>query len=251
MKKRKKWWNFRAQENGTAELMIYGIIDSISWWGDEITPQDFKADLDALGDITSLNIYINSDGGDVFAGQAIHSIIKRHKAQTTVYVDGLAASIASVIAMAGDTIVMPRNAMMMIHNPWTIGLGNAQDFRKLADDLDNIRESIIAAYQEKSGMDQEKLIELLDAETWLTADEAKAYGLADVVEEDKAVAASAQAGILVMNGQEMDLSKFKNPPKLIFPAENKTKTPPEDRPKRPISLYEKRLKINEYGGMSK
>ncbi len=133
----------------------------------------------------------------------------------TVYVDGLAASIASVIAMAGDTVVMPRNAMMMIHNPWTIGWGNANDFRRIADDLDKIRESIIAAYQEKSNIEREKLIELLDAETWLTAEEALEYGLIDEIDERKSVAASMKGGMLVMNGVAFDITSFKNAPKII------------------------------------
>ncbi|MCG6171496.1 ATP-dependent Clp protease proteolytic subunit, partial [Anoxybacillus sp. LAT_11] len=101
-------------------------------------------------------------------------------------------------------------------NPWTIGWGNATDFRKLADDLDKIRESIIAAYQEKSGIEREQLIELLDAETWLTADEALEYGLIDEVDERKSIVASMKGGILVMNGVQFDVSMFKNMPKIAF-----------------------------------
>ena len=132
----KKFWNFKNVSESAGELLIYGPIASESWWGDEVTPKQFKEDLDKLGAIEELNIYINSGGGDVFAGQAIHSILKRHSAKKTVYVDGLAASIASVVAMAGDTIVMPKNAMMMIHKAWTMAVGNANDFRKLADDME-------------------------------------------------------------------------------------------------------------------
>ncbi len=212
-----KFWTFRAaKEDKPAELLLYGPISSTSWWGDEVTPKQFKKDLDDLGDVDEINVYINSEGGDVFAGQAIYSMLKRHKAQINVYVDGLAASIASVIAMAGDKVYMPANAMMMIHNPWTIALGNSEDFRKIADDLDKIRESIVVTYQDKSGMEKEKVIELMDAETWLTAEEAVDYGFADELEQEKDVAASLNGGVLFLNGQKIDLSRFKNPPKLAF-----------------------------------
>lgn len=212
---RKKFWSFKAAANGRGELHLYGIIESYTWWGDEITPQTFKSELDALGDISVLDVYINSDGGDVFAGQAIHSMLKRHKAKVNVYIDGIAASIASVIAMAGDTIYMPRNSMMMIHNPWTIALGNANEFRKLADDLDAMRESMIAAYQEKSGIERDPLIEMLDAETWLSAEKAVEFGFADEIEEQKQVAACITREGLTINGQPMDLSKYRNASKFI------------------------------------
>lgn len=193
----KKFWNFKALDANTGELSLYGEISETSWWGDEITPKQFREDLEALGDISVLNIYINSPGGDVFAGQAIHSMLKRHKAQKVVYIDGLAASIASVIAMAGDKVIMPANAMMMIHNPWTIAMGNAEDFRKMADDLDKIRESLIAAYLGKATeLEQEMLIEMMDAETWLTAADAKDYGFADEIEGAKDYAASLKGRFL-------------------------------------------------------
>src|SRR5690606_37593629 len=139
-------------------------ISDISWWGDEVTPKQFKEDLDALGDIDTLNVYINSPGGDVFAGQAIYSMLKRHKATINVYVDGLAASIASLIAMAGDKVIMPANAMMMVHNAWTFAFGNANDFRKLADDMDKIRDSMVVAYESRSALTTDEIIDLLDAE---------------------------------------------------------------------------------------
>ena len=228
--KNKKFWVINAKtEEKPAELLLYGPIASYSWWGDEVSPKQFKADLDALGDIDELAIYINSDGGDVFAGQAIYSMLKRHKATKKVYIDGLAASIASVIAMAGDTVHMPRNAMMMIHKAWTWGMGNADDFRKLADDLDKIGETIVNVYEEKSGQDRQKIIDMMTAETWLTADDALECCLIDQIEESKAVAASVRDGFLVLNGQEMDLKRYKNAPKLAFldpKAQEKPGEPP-------------------------
>ena len=128
--------------------MILWEISNETRWGDEVTPKQFKDDLDALGEINTLNVYINSPGGSVFAGQTIYSMLKRHKAKVHVYIDGLAASIASLIAMAGDKVIMPKNAMMMIHSPWTFAAGNAQEFRKIADDMDKIRESMVVAYEQ-------------------------------------------------------------------------------------------------------
>jgi ATP-dependent Clp protease protease subunit len=198
-----KFWNFKALDDKTGELTLYGEIANETWWEDEVTPKEFKADLDNLGDIDELNIYINSPGGDVFAGQAIHSMLKRHHAHKNVYIDGLAASIASVIAMAGDTIFMPKNAMMMIHNPWTFGIGNAEEFRKLAEDLDKIRESLIAAYEGRSALTRDEIIEIMDSETWLTADECHEYGFCDVVEKEKQMAACIDKTLL---------TRYKNTP---------------------------------------
>lgn len=233
----KKFWTFQNQkEDKKAELLIYGPVASSSWWGDEVTPKEFKKEMDALGEIDELNVYINSDGGDAFAGQAIYSMLKRYKAQVNVYIDGLAASIASVIAMAGDRVYMPANAMMMVHNPWTFALGDAVDLRKMADDLDKVRESILTVYREKTGLEDKKLIEIMDSETWMTAQEAIDYGFIDGIEEQKQVAASLNAGKFVVNGQEMNLERYKNPPKMLINAAKK-----EEKP-------EKRLKIENEPG---
>ena len=223
----KKFWNFKALESNEAELTIYGEIANSSggWFSDgtEVTPSGFKEELDSLGDISVLNVYINSPGGDVFAGQAIHSMLKRNKATINIHIDGLAASIASVIAMAGDTIHMPSNSMMMIHNPWSYAQGNAKDFRKMADDLDKIGLSIKETYLSKAtDLKEEKLIELLDSETWLTAKECLDLGLCDVIEEEKAIAASVKDFEI--------LSKYKNTPKFIQ-VENLKEPPIEDDPK--------------------
>lgn len=214
----RKFWQIRAAaEEGAGELLLYGEISDSTWWGDEVTPKQFREDLQALGDIKELRVYINSPGGDVFAGSAIYSILKRHAARKVVYVDGLAASAASLVAMAGDRITMPVNAMMMVHNPWMVVIGDAQLMRKAADDLDKIRESMIAVYQARTGLEQERIVELLNAETWMTAEEAVELGFADEVEEAKQVAASvAGAGRLVVNGVEVDLAKFRNPPKVLL-----------------------------------
>lgn len=185
----KKIWEFKqsAQPN-TLDLYIYGDVESgyYDWWNDrdvesETSAEFFRKELNANPDVTQINIYINSYGGSVFEGTAIYSQLKRHAANKTVYVDGFACSVASVIAMAGDKVVMPRNAMMMIHNAWTFAIGNAKELRKAADDLDAIMAGNRQAYLEKAGdkLTEEKLIEMLESETWLTAQQCIEYGLAD------------------------------------------------------------------------
>ena len=211
--KAKKFFEFKALANNEGELNIYGEISSSSGGmfsdGTEVTPTGFKSELDALGNITTLNVYMNSPGGDVFAGQAIYSMLKRHKATVNVHIDGIAASIASVIAMAGDSIHMPVNSMMMIHNPWSLAQCNSKDFRKMADDLDKIGLSIEQTYLAKAtNMKQEALIALLDAETWLTAQECMDLGLCDVMDEEKAIAASIKDFKI--------LAEYKNVPKFIY-----------------------------------
>jgi len=209
-----RFWNMK-KVNDVGELYLYGPISSSSWWDDEVSPKKFKKELDGLKGVKVLNVYINSGGGDVFAGQAIHSMLRRFDAKVHVYIDGLAASIASVIAMAGDKVIMPRNTMMMIHNPWALGVGNANELRKLAEDLDKVRESIIAAYEEKTSLSRDKIIEMLDEETWLTAEEAKELGFADEIIPEKNIAASIQNGQLVFNGEKLPLNKLKNLPGLL------------------------------------
>ncbi|MEC0248895.1 Clp protease ClpP [Paenibacillus chitinolyticus] len=206
---KKRFWEFRNAVNNIGELYVYGEITSSKWEDSETTAQSFNQDLQALGGIRTLNVYINSPGGEVAQGQAIHTILKRHKAHVNVYVDGVAASIASTIAMAGDTIYMPKNTMMMLHLPWTIAMGNATDFRKTADDLEKRTESLIEAYLSKTGesLSREKLIEILEAETWLTAQECFDYGLCDVIVEAKEIAACSDMGIL---------AKFSNVPESLI-----------------------------------
>lgn len=212
----KKFWNFRnaKEDPKIGELDIYGEIADSSWWGDEVTPKQFKKDMDALGDISILNVYINSPGGDVFAGQTIYSILKRKKCTVNVYIDGLAASAASVIAMVGradgNTLNVPKNAMLMIHNPWSLTWGYASDMRQMADTLDKIRDSIVAVYKDGSGLEDKDIIELMDAETWMTAQDALDYGFIDHIEDAKQVAA------MVGN---FDLSRFKNVPKELVESE--------------------------------
>lgn len=230
-----KFWNFQAKSEDTGELMLYGDIASSSWYGDEVTPKAFKADLDSLGSIKNLNIFINSGGGDVFASQAIHSMLVRHSANKTVYIDGLAASGASIIAMAGDKIVMPKNAMMMIHNSWTFTAGNKTDLRKMADSMELIDSTLVEVYAGRTGIDKDEIKSLLDAETWLTAEDAVAKGFADEIEKDKKLAAAYQGGFLMLNGQEIDPKRYAHMP-VVDTVEHEQKPPNESGDdSRPVS----------------
>lgn len=225
--KKKRFWEFKNAASGAGELYIYGDIVSYQWDDSDTTAQSFKNALDALGDINTLNVYINSPGGSVFQGQAIYTILKRHQAAVNVHVDGVAASIASVIAMAADKVLMPRNAMMMVHNPWTYAMGNAQDLRKQADDLDKIKESLVEAYLSKTGehLSREKLAEIMDNETWLTAQECFDYGLCDEIVEAKEIAASANTELLNMykNVPESLKNALKKPENTPIPDEERQK----------------------------
>ncbi len=167
------------------------IYDEIGGWG--ITAKQFARDLKDLGKITQLNARIHSPGGDVFEGMAIYNILKNYPAHKVAHIDGLAASMASVIAMAFDEVVMPENAMMMVHKPWGGTIGDADDMRKYADLLDKVEGNLVGAYRDKTGMTDEQLHALLAEETWLTGREAVEKGFADTLTEPLAMAASLQS----------------------------------------------------------
>ena len=192
---RKQMWEIRQAAENTLDLYIYGDVmaDGYDWWTDEIIESEtsanhFREELEKYPNAVQINLYINSYGGSVFEGTAIYNQLKRHPAHKTVYVDGFACSIASVIAMAGDEIVMPKNTMMMIHNAWMGAVGNAAELRKAADDLETINAAGRQAYLLKAGgkLDEGTLAAMMDAETWLTAEECIRYGLADRFAEEDA-----------------------------------------------------------------
>ena len=190
MKTRNRFWTMTAKAEGEADIMIHEEI-GLDWFsGDGMTSKKFAQDLKALGeDIRHIDLSINSPGGNVFDGIAIYNMLRAHQAKVVVTIDGIAASIASVIAMAGDQIVMPANAMMVIHDPSGVVMGTAQDMRKVAEALDKIKGGLIAAYRSKSGMSDEDIADLMSDETWLTAKEAVDFGLADqMIEPVKAAA---------------------------------------------------------------
>lgn len=210
-----------SADGKSGDIFIYGEITKYAWeeYGEK-SAKIFQQELEELGDVETINLYVNSPGGSVFEGIAIHNMLKRHPARVIAHVDALAASIASVIIMAADEIRMPGNSMLMIHNAWTFAIGNANELRKQADDLDRINESAVISYLSKAGdkLDEEKLREMMDEETWLSADQAHEYGLCDVVEEDNQMAASISTELF---------SKYKNVPKQLTTSKQKGPTATE------------------------
>ena len=174
-----KFWNWIRDDTGGRVLRLEGPIDSESFWGDEITPQMFRDELEAEeGDLT---VWINSPGGNVFAAAEIYTMLQEYKGAVTVKIASIAASAASVIAMAGKRVLMSPTALLMIHDPSTIAMGNAKDMEKAIETLNEVKESIINAYAAKSGMRRSKIAELMSNETWMNAKKAVELGFADEV----------------------------------------------------------------------
>lgn len=175
----KKFWNWIRDDTGGRVLRLEGPIDSESFWGDEITPKMFRDELDAEeGDIT---VWINSPGGNVFAAAEIYTMLLEYKGAVTVKIASIAASAASVVAMAGSRVLMSPTALLMIHDPSTIAMGNAKDMEKAIETLNEVKESIINAYAAKSGLRRGKIAELMSNETWMNAKKAVELGFADEV----------------------------------------------------------------------
>ena len=192
----KKFWTWKNQadgasgesdENTARELELYGTIAEESWFDDDITPAMFREELFAgSGPIT---VWINSPGGDCIAASQIYTMLMDYKGDVTVKIDGIAASAASVIAMAGTEVLMSPTSLMMIHNPATIAIGDHDDMKKAIAMLDEVKESIINAYEIKTSLSRDKLSRLMDAETWMNANKAVELGFADgVLEDEKTVA---------------------------------------------------------------
>lgn len=181
---KRKFWNWIRNEDESVPdmertLFLNGMISDETWYGDEVTPQLFKDELYAgSGNIT---VWINSPGGDVFAAAQIYNMLRDYKGNVTVNIDGVAASAASVIAMAGNTVCMSPVAMMMIHNPATLAAGEAKDMQKAISMLNEVKESILNAYEFKTGLGRAKLSHMMDDETWFNAKKAVELGFADKI----------------------------------------------------------------------
>lgn len=175
----KRFWNWVRNDDNTRTLYLDGVIAEESWFADDITPAIFKEELDAgFGPVT---LHINSPGGDCIAASQIYTMLKDYPGEITVQVDGLAASAASVIAMAGARVCMSPTSMMMIHNPFTAAIGDSDEMRKAIQLLDEVKESIINAYEIKTGLSRTRLSHLMDSETWMNAYKAKELGFCDEV----------------------------------------------------------------------
>ena len=175
----KKFWNWIHDDSGGRVLRLEGPIDEESFWGDEITPADFRSELEAEeGDVT---VWINSPGGNVFAAAEIYTMLREYAGAVTVRIASIAASAASVVAMAGNRVEMSPTALLMIHDPSTIAMGNAKDMEKAIETLNEVKESIINAYAVKTGLRHNKIAELMSNETWMNAKKAVELGFADEV----------------------------------------------------------------------
>lgn len=184
----KKFWNWIKNEDSTRTLYLEGAIADESWFDDDVTPRQFKAELTSgEGDVT---VWINSPGGDCIAASQIYNMLMDYKGNVTVKIDGIAASAASVIAMAGSNVLMGPTSLMMIHNPLTVAIGDSEEMQKAIAMLDEVKESIINAYEIKTSLSRARLSHLMDAETWLNANKAIELGFADdIFFKDKEAAA--------------------------------------------------------------
>ena len=242
MSQTKKFWAWKNQADGDSggarELELYGTIAEESWFDDDITPAMFKEELFAgSGPIT---VWINSPGGDCIAASQIYTMLMDYKGDVTVKIDGIAASAASVIAMAGTEVLMAPTALMMIHNPATIAMGDHEDMQKAIEMLDEVKESIINAYEIKTSLSRAKLSHLMDAETWMNANKAVELGFADGVLTDektadnvvpayafsrKTVQAALMNKITAMASKETEM----HPAEIVAPVQSEETSKPAGR----------------------
>lgn len=250
----KRMWEFKqSAKPDTLELYIYGDVTAMEYnWNEDMyeesenSAKHFKEELSAHPNVKQINIYINSYGGSVFEGTAIYTQLRRHSAQKTVYIDGFACSVAAVIAMAGDKVIMPKNTMMMLHNAWSMAIGNAKELRKIADALDTIMTGNRQAFMQKAGdnLSEEKLVEMLDDETWLTAQDCIKYGLADEYGEKDADMSQAKQMLQKVNmtiSQHIQFNKslsaqLREINQSSQSAEPKEPAPPQPQENKPIKF---------------
>ena len=211
-KMKTKFWNImKNEEESSADMILYGTIGSDEWW-DDICDKTFKEDIANLGEVENINLHITSPGGSVFAAVAIANTLKNHKAKVTAYIDGLAASAATIITSACDVVKMPKNALFMIHNPLTWAYGNKQELEKTGILLDKVKDSILETYLAKAkDKTKEELSTLMDEEKWFNAEEAKEYGFIDEIVGEMEKPQNVN-NLLIVNSLAFDISKFKNFP---------------------------------------
>ena len=201
----KSYIEIKNLSDDEAEVWIYDVIGQ-DFWGEGVAAKTFVKELTDIK-ASQINLHINSPGGSVFDGQAIYNAIARHPANVTTFIDGIAASIASVIALAGDEVIMAENALMMIHEPFAIVMGNANDMRDGANMLDKVSETIKAVYSSKTNLSDKKISDAMAAETWFTADEALDAGLATEISKEIRVAA-----LLITDEMK---ARYKNVPESV------------------------------------
>ena len=210
----KNFWKFRNEaESETAELLLYGEISDVSWYGDEVTPKEFHEDLISC-EGKDLAVHINSPGGDVFAAQAIYTQLKAYTGKVTMHIDGMCASAATIIACAGDTVIMPSNTIYMIHNPKSAMLGyfDAPQLDKISESLGAVKQTIVNVYMARvhGVLTETQIKHKMDSETWMTADEAKSYGFVDEITEAIPIENKWDGDMLIVNSVSCKLERFKN-----------------------------------------
>ena len=210
----KNFWKFRNEaESETAELLLYGEISDVSWYGDEVTPKEFHEDLISC-EGKDLAVHINSPGGDVFAAQAIYTQLKAYTGKVTMHIDGMCASAATIIACAGDTVIMPSNTIYMIHNPKSAMLGyfDAPQLDKISESLGAVKQTIVNVYMARvhGVLTETQIKHKMDSETWMTADEAKSCGFVDEITEAIPIENKWDGDMLIVNSVSCKLERFKN-----------------------------------------
>ncbi len=226
----KKFWQFRNQAEGSAELLLYGDISEKSWWGDNVTPKQFADDLNALGTVSDISVRINSGGGDVFAAQAIGNLLEQNPAKVTAYIDGLCASAATVVACHCDRVVAANDSTYMIH-PVKMGVYDYVDstvLNQCISALAAIRDNIVSLYARKTGRDKEEVAGWMDATSWWTGEQAKEKGFVDelVIDSSEPSEYENRGGVLFVNSVSMSLPFDKAP--AFIQNHTKTETVKED-----------------------
>lgn len=244
---KRKFWNWiKNQDESGSEmrtLFLNGEISDETWYGDEVTPKLFKDELESGSG--PISVWINSPGGDVFAAAQIYNMLMDYPYDVTVKIDGLAASAASVIAMAGTTVEMSPVAMMMIHNPATIAIGDSEEMKKAVKMLDEVKESIMNAYEIKTGLARDKISKLMDAESWFNAKKAVELGFAD-----KILFADGQENVTENDGNGVVVGDEMSAP-VMFSRQAVTNSmlskliPPKPKVEKrtPVEQLEKRLNL--------
>ena len=239
-----RFWDFVAsQEGNTAELLLYGEISDYSWYGDEITPAEFNNDLKTLGAVEEITVRINSGGGDVFAAVAIYTRLKEHKAKITVKIDGWCASAATIIAMAGDTIEISVGGIFMIHDPaaGVLGYYKADELKKIADELETIKQSIVNCYMTVSDKSEGEIKSLMTDETWYTGQEAVEAGFCTAVMFTEVQTEVEDAEKVIVNSIPISISGFHTVPKGLLGYANSH----NNKPNAENSKEDKKMTLEE------
>jgi|GEM_PF-2401870 ATP-dependent protease ClpP protease subunit len=248
-------WEIKNKDNNIAEILIYGEIvgNSREWDEDSWSAKELNEELNNLGDIDELHIRINSGGGNAVEGISIYNSLKKYDEENDVFIksiiEGLAASISSVIPLASSEIIMAKNSLYMIHMPYAMAMGTADDMRKRAEVLDSVTEIIINTYEDKTGLDREEIKEMMSEETWLESDRALKLNFIDKV-ENYGMSASVGNDALIMNNIEFDLDNFNNIPdniKNIKNIKNKKKNKKrKDDNDMPFKAFETEEEFDEF-----